>query len=68
MRGLNSIEDLGTAKSMAGRLYSPLGIFKMKTKFVHLNKDWNAQPNPPDENVEVKQDLIELSFYVNPWA
>ena len=40
----------------------------MKTEFVHLNKDWNAEPNAPSEKVEVKPDYVELSFYVNPWA
>ena len=41
---------------------------EMKTEFIHLNKDWNAEPNAPSEEVEVKPDYVELSFYVNPWA
>ncbi|MDH5395566.1 MAG: hypothetical protein OEW97_04780 [Gammaproteobacteria bacterium] len=40
----------------------------MKTEFVHLNKDWNAEPNAPSEEVKVKPDYVELSFYVNPWT
>ena len=40
----------------------------MKTEFIHLNKDWNAEPNAPSEKVDVRPGYLELSFYVNPWA
>ncbi|MDH5259261.1 MAG: hypothetical protein OEX07_14700 [Gammaproteobacteria bacterium] len=39
----------------------------MKTAFVHLNKDWNADPNAPYEHVDVKVEYVDLSFDVNPW-
>ena len=40
----------------------------MTTKFIHLNKEWNAEPNAPHEQVELKENFISLTFYPNPWA
>jgi len=40
----------------------------MNTKFVHLNKNWNAEPNAPEEEIEVINNDLSLSFVVNPWA
>ncbi len=40
----------------------------METEFIHLNEDWNAEPNAPDERIKVYPDYVELSFYINPWA
>lgn len=36
--------------------------------FIHLNPDWNAEPNAPDSRVRVVGDKVELSFDLNPWA
>jgi hypothetical protein len=36
--------------------------------FEKLNRDWNAEPNVPDEHVAVNGDQLELSFRLNPWA
>jgi hypothetical protein len=40
----------------------------MNTEFILLNKDWNAEPNAPEENVKVQDNYLSLSFLVNPWA
>jgi hypothetical protein len=39
----------------------------MKTTFVKLNDDWNAEPNAPDPKIEIVGSDILLSFYVNPF-
>jgi len=39
-----------------------------KPTFIHLNLDWNAEPNDPDLKVEVNGSTIRLSFYLNPFA
>jgi hypothetical protein len=36
--------------------------------FLHLNPDWNAEPNAPSLKVEVSGGTVELSFYLNPFA
>lgn len=36
--------------------------------FKHLNKDWNAQPNAPNEQVTLNGTSLLLTFYLNPWA
>lgn len=38
------------------------------TEFVHLNKDWNAEPNAPHPKVTVADGRIILEFFANPWA
>jgi len=40
----------------------------MTTDFIHLNKTWNAEPNVPDERIEVHDNYLTLSFLVNPWV
>ena len=40
----------------------------MSIEFIHLNKDWNAEPNAPEESIEVSKSKLVLEFYVNPWA
>lgn len=40
----------------------------MATTFIHLNPDWNAEPNAPDPRVYVAGDKLILEFGVNPWA
>ena len=40
----------------------------MTTCFVHLNKDWNAEPNAPEPMVSVSGDKLVVEFLVNPWA
>jgi hypothetical protein len=40
----------------------------MSTEFIHLNKEWNAEPNAPHEKVDVKPGYVELLFFANPWA
>jgi hypothetical protein len=40
----------------------------MSIKFVKLNKDWNAEPNAPEEKVYVEGSDLVLEFTVNPWA
>lgn len=41
---------------------------KMETEFVHLNKNWNAEPNDPAEVVEKKDGYLSITFSANPWA
>lgn len=36
--------------------------------FVQQNQGWNAEPNAPDPRVQVGGSLVELRFYLNPWA
>jgi hypothetical protein len=36
--------------------------------FVHLNPDWNAEPNAPEPAVAVAGDTLELSFRLNSFA
>ena len=40
----------------------------MPTTFIHLNPDWNAEPNAPDPRVYISNDKLSLEFFVNPWA
>jgi hypothetical protein len=40
----------------------------MSIEFIKLNKDWNAEPNSPDEKVFVERADVVLEFTVNPWA
>lgn len=37
-------------------------------RFVHLNPDWNAEPNAPGERVLISGEQVILSFDLNPWA
>lgn len=39
----------------------------MSIEFIHLNKDWNAEPNAPCERVFVRGSELVLEFTVNPW-
>jgi hypothetical protein len=36
--------------------------------FVHLNPDWNAEPNDPRERVSVRGATLELTFALNSFA
>lgn len=36
--------------------------------FIHLNPDWNAEPNAPGERVDLSGQALRLSFDLNPWA
>ena len=36
--------------------------------FLHLNADWNAEPNAPMLRVGVEGSTVTLSFYLNPHA
>ena len=40
----------------------------METKFIHLNKEWNAEPNAPEERVKEEPGYLSLTFTANPWA
>ena len=40
----------------------------MPTTFIHLNTNWNAEPNAPDPKVYIEKNKLILEFYVNPWA
>lgn len=40
----------------------------METGFIHLNTNWNAEPNAPDEEVYEGPGYISLYFTANPWA
>jgi hypothetical protein len=40
----------------------------MNPTFVHLNSNWNADPNVPDETVTTEVDNLSLTFNVNSWA
>ena len=33
--------------------------------FTQLNKDWNADPNAPETNINVSGDTVTLDFYLN---
>lgn len=37
-------------------------------EFLHLNPDWNADPNAPDVELTVEGDGVQLVFLLNPWA
>jgi len=39
----------------------------MSTDFIHLNKNWNAEPNAPAEKIEITDEYLSLSFLLNPW-
>jgi len=41
----------------------------MAISFVHLNKDWNAEPNAPEEEIlqSTSEELV-LEFTANSWA
>jgi hypothetical protein len=36
-------------------------------QFIHLNRDWNAEPNAPAPKVEQLGTTIALRFYLNPF-
>lgn len=36
--------------------------------FLHLNPDWNAEPNAPDPTVSVIGRNVQLSFFLNPFS
>lgn len=36
--------------------------------FIHLNLDWNAEPNAPELRIEAKGSTVRLSFYLNSFA
>ena len=40
----------------------------MSVEFIHLNKDWNAEPNAPEESIKLSESRLILEFFVNPWA
>ena len=41
----------------------------MSIVFEHLNPDWNAEPNVPDESISIDEEgKLVLEFFVNPWA
>jgi len=40
----------------------------MSIEFIHLNKNWNAEPNAPEESIEISESRLILDFFVNPWA
>ena len=40
----------------------------MAISFIHLNKEWNAEPNAPHPRVKIDGSTLELSFLLNPWA
>lgn len=40
----------------------------MDIVFKHLNVDWNAEPNAPDETINIEGNDLILEFTVNPWA
>ncbi|CAH1653275.1 conserved hypothetical protein [Hyphomicrobiales bacterium] len=39
-----------------------------RLQFLHLNPDWNAEPNDPDLVVSPSVGALELSFRLNPFA
>ena len=39
-----------------------------KTQFLHLNADWNAEPNAPEPRVSVSGGTLQLEFFLNPFA
>ncbi len=40
----------------------------MTTRFIHINQDWNAEPNDPEPMVSLVDGVLFLEFYANPWA
>ena len=40
----------------------------MNTEFKQLNRGWNAEPNAPEETVSFSDNMLSLTFFVNPWA
>jgi len=41
----------------------------MSIEFLHLNPDWNAEPNAPYESVSIDNyGRLVLEFLANPWA
>ena len=38
------------------------------TQFLHLNPDWNADPNAPEPKVSVSGSDVSLLFRLNPWG
>ncbi len=39
----------------------------MTTHFTRLNNGWNAEPNAPHIQLQVKDDTLSLSFLANPY-
>lgn len=39
-----------------------------KPTFLHLNPDWNAEPNAPSPSVEVMGASVRLRFVLDAWA
>nr|WP_183998301.1 hypothetical protein [Rhizobium wenxiniae] len=37
-------------------------------KFLHLNKDWNAQPNAPLPEVRTEGGVVQLQFILNSYS
>ena len=37
-------------------------------RFLHLNDGWNAEPNDPSPEVQVRGSEVALGFTLNPWA
>ncbi|AYV48777.1 hypothetical protein CFHF_17515 [Caulobacter flavus] len=37
-------------------------------RFVHLNPDWNAEPNAPCVHLVAESDTVSVSFLLNPHA
>ena len=33
-----------------------------------MNRDWNAEPNSPEEKLRIRESDLILEFFVNPWA
>jgi hypothetical protein len=60
---------IGRASTMGGKLSSKWQSAGMSNlTFLHLNTDWNAEPNAPSLKVDVSGDTVELSFYLNPFS
>ena len=36
-------------------------------KFIKLNQGWNAEPNAPTPQIELKKSVLELHFFLNPY-
>ena len=39
-----------------------------RTHFEKLNHGWNAEPNAPYPEIRVENQVLTLTFYLNPWA
>ncbi len=36
--------------------------------FLHLNENWNADPNAPNQKVTISGSTVRLTFFLNSWA